>query len=50
MWKAGFNRSGLCTKNIKVCQELTGEEPITVYEMFAHADEYQNGERHSQDK
>ena len=50
MWKAGFNRSGLCIKNIKVCQDLTGEEPITVYEMFAHADEYQIGERHSQDK
>ena len=40
----------LCIKSTTVCQELTDEEPITVYEMFAHADEYQNGERHSQDK
>ena len=31
-------------------QELTGQEPITVYEMFAHADDFQIGERHSQDK
>ena len=31
-------------------QELTGSEPITVYEMFAHNEEYQVGERHSQDK
>ena len=31
-------------------QELTGEEPITVFEMFSHSDEYQVGERHSEDK
>lgn len=31
-------------------QELTGEEPITVFEMFSHADDFQVGERHSQDR
>lgn len=31
-------------------QELTGDEPITVYEMFLHNEEYQVGERHSEDK
>lgn len=30
-------------------QELTGQEPITVYEMFANNEEYQVGERHSED-
>ena len=31
-------------------QELTGDEPITVYEMFSNNEEYQVGERHSEDK
>lgn len=31
-------------------KKLTGEELITVPYMFAHADEFQVGERHSQDK
>ena len=28
---------------------LTGEKPITVFEMFSHNEEYQVGERHSED-
>ena len=31
-------------------KKLTGDEPITVLEMFEHADDYQIGARHSQDK
>ena len=31
-------------------EQLTGEKPITVYEMFLHNEEYQVGERHSEDK
>jgi len=31
-------------------EELTGDDPITVLEMFEHSDEYQIGERHSKDK
>lgn len=31
-------------------KKLTGEDPITVQYMFEHADDYQVGERHSQDK
>ena len=31
-------------------EELTGEKPITVFEMFSHNEEYQVGERHSEDK
>jgi len=29
---------------------LTGEKPITVFEMFSHFEDYQVGERHSEDK
>ena len=31
-------------------QELTGSEPISVLEMFLHNEEYQVGDRHSQDE
>lgn len=31
-------------------KKLTGDDPISVYEMFSHSDEYQIGERHSKDK
>ena len=31
-------------------QELTGSEPISVLEMFLHSQEYQVGDRHSQDE
>ena len=31
-------------------EKLTGDKPITVYEMFAHNEEYQIGDRHSEDK
>lgn len=31
-------------------EELTGQKPITVYEMFANNADYQVGERHSEDK
>ena len=31
-------------------KKLTGDDPITVFEMFSHSDEYQIGERHSKDK
>ncbi len=30
-------------------EELTGDEPITVFEMFSNNEEYQVGERHSED-
>ena len=30
-------------------QKLTGQEPITVLYMFRHADEFQVGDRHSED-
>lgn len=30
-------------------KKLTGDDPITVAEMFAHSDDYQIGERHSKD-
>ena len=30
-------------------QKLTGKEPITVLYMFQHADEFQVGDRHSED-
>ncbi len=30
-------------------QKLTGQEPITVLYMFQHADEFQVGDRHSED-
>jgi len=39
-------KMALCTRDF---QELTGDEPITVLEMFEHADEYQIGARHSKD-
>lgn len=31
-------------------KELTGDDPITVLEMFTHSEDYQIGERHSKDK
>lgn len=31
-------------------EELTGQKPITVFEMFSNNEEYQVGERHSEDK
>ena len=31
-------------------EKLTGSKPITVFEMFSNYDEYQVGERHSEDK
>lgn len=31
-------------------KKLTGDDPITVLEMFKHCDDFQIGERHSQDK
>lgn len=31
-------------------KKLTGDDPITVYEMFLHNEDYQVGERHSEDK
>ena len=30
-------------------QKLTGQEPVTVFYMFSHSDEFQVGERHSMD-
>ena len=30
-------------------KKLTGEDPVSVYYMFSHADEFQVGERHSED-
>lgn len=31
-------------------KKLTGDDPISVFKMFSHSDEYQIGERHSKDK
>lgn len=35
--------------NRRDARKLTGQEPLTVKYMFEHADEFQVGERHSQD-
>ena len=40
-------KMAVCTEDFK---ELTGDDPITVLEMFKHYEDYQIGERHSKDK
>ena len=43
-------REGKMAVHTEDFKELTGDDPITVLEMFEHNEEYQIGERHSKDK
>ncbi len=43
-------REGKMAVHTNDFKELTGDDPITVLEMFEHNEEYQIGERHSKDK
>ena len=43
-------REGKMAVHTEDFKELTGDDPITVLEMFTHYEDYQIGERHSKDK
>lgn len=45
---AGADRLVLISMSF-VGEKLTGDDPITVSDMFVHVDNYQTGERHSKD-
>ena len=47
---AQASREGTMAVQTEDFKELTGDDPITVLEMFEHNEEYQIGERHSKDK